>query len=61
MDTTEETTSFNNLDKDDENMNEEYDEDRLENNIIKNKPSPKIKQIFTGHRNARTMVNIFSN
>jgi hypothetical protein len=32
---------------------------RLENNIIKNKPSPKIKQIFTGHRNARTMVNIF--
>jgi hypothetical protein len=34
---------------------------RLENNIIKNKPSPKIKQIFTGHRNARTMVNIFSN
>lgn len=29
---------------------------KLENNVIKNKPSPKIKQIYTGHRNARTMI-----
>ena len=29
---------------------------KVENNIIKNKPSPRIKKVYTGHRNARTMV-----
>lgn len=29
---------------------------KVENNIIKNKPSPRIKKVYTGHRNARTMI-----
>ena len=45
MDTTEETPSFNNLDKDDENMNEEYDEDETdENNNNNNKNGTNYKK-----------------
>ncbi len=29
---------------------------KLENNIIKKQPSPKVKMIYTGHRNARTII-----
>lgn len=29
---------------------------KLESNIIKKQPSPKIKMIYTGHRNARTII-----
>ncbi len=29
---------------------------KLENNIIKKQPSPKVRMIYTGHRNARTII-----
>lgn len=29
---------------------------KLENNILKKQPSPKVNMIYTGHRNARTMI-----
>lgn len=29
---------------------------KLENNIIKKQPSPKVKMVYTGHRNARTII-----
>lgn len=29
---------------------------KLENNILKKQPSPKVNMIYTGHRNARTII-----
>ena len=34
---------------------------RSESNVIKNKPSPKVKMTYTGHRNSRTMVIFIKN
>ena len=29
---------------------------KLENNCIKKQPSPKLRMVYTGHRNARTII-----